>query len=70
MLVGFNVLVHCRQGRHRSGALCIVVLSFLMHSSLEEAFEQYKERRPDMRDHDFNINHRILGGSIIERMIV
>ena len=32
LVFGENVLLHCRQGKHRSGAFCILMLALLMGS--------------------------------------
>ena len=55
LMFGENVLLHCRQGKHRSGALCILMLALLSGSSIGAAVDIYMSKRGDLCNHDRRI---------------
>lgn len=44
IMMGYSVLVHCRAGKHRSGALVVFLLALLMGTDLETAMHTYLDR--------------------------
>ena len=55
-----TVLVHCRQGKHRSGAFASVVLAMFLDLPLDEAVEMYFQNRPLPLNRDQNIVWKII----------
>ena len=55
-----TVLVHCRQGKHRSGAFASVVLAVLLDLPLDEAVKMYFQNRPLPLNRDQNIVWKII----------
>ena len=60
LMFGQEVLIHCRQGKHRSGALCILMLALLWDCSIWVALEWYWSGRGDLKDHDYWVLDKIL----------
>ena len=60
LMFGQGVLLHCRQGKHPSGAFCVLMLALLWGCSVQEALDRYWSRRPDLRPHDWSILDKIL----------
>jgi hypothetical protein len=44
LMFGETVLLHCRQGKHLSGVLCILMLALLSGSSIEAAVDIYMSK--------------------------
>ena len=60
LMFGENVLLHCRQGKHRSGAFCCLMMALLMGSSMSSAVDFYFSKRPDLHQHDRRIVDKIV----------
>jgi len=60
LMFGQGVLLHCRQGKHRSSAFCVLMLALLWGCSVQTALDRYWSRRPDLRPHDWSILDKIL----------
>ena len=60
LMFGQNVLIHCRQGKHRSGAFCILILALMWECSVMAALRFYWSKRPDLEDHDWWVLDKIL----------
>ena len=41
LMFGEDVLLHCRQGKHRSGGFCILILALLLGTDIDSALEFY-----------------------------
>ena len=53
LMFGQAVLLHCRQGKHRSGAFCVLMLALLWECSVYAALvECYWPSRADLQNHD------------------
>ena len=50
---GLDVLVHCRQGKHRSGAFCCFVIALITDRPLVEVVEEYVQKYLQPHDHRF-----------------
>ena len=59
MMFGENVLLHCRQGKHRSGALCVIMLALLLGCSIAAAVDLYMSKRQDLYQRDKRIVEKI-----------
>ena len=55
-----SVLLHCRQGEHRSGALCVLILALLRGNGIYGALEFYFAKRSDLRSKGWYIVRKIL----------
>ena len=44
LMLGENVLLHCQQGKHHSGALCVLMSALLLGSSIEAAVDIYMSK--------------------------
>ena len=60
LMFGQNVLIHCRQGKHRSGAFCVLILALMWECSVMAALRFYWSKRPDLEDHDWWVLDKIL----------
>ena len=60
LMFGQEVLLHCRQGKHRSGAFCVLMLALLWDCSIWVALESYWSCRPDLQDWDWWTLDKIL----------
>jgi hypothetical protein len=52
IMMGYSVLVHCRAGKHRSGAVVVFLLALLMGTDLDTAMHTYFDRHRDLTRHD------------------
>jgi len=52
LMMGYSVLVHCRAGKHRSGAVVVLLLALLMGTNLDTAMHTYINRHGDLTEHD------------------
>ena len=52
IMMGFTVLVHCRAGKHRSGAVVVLLLALLMGTDLDTAMHTYFDRHHDLTRYD------------------
>ena len=59
LMFGEHVLLHCRQGRHRSGAFCALILALLRGTGIDAALEFYFANRSDLRNRDWYIMRSI-----------
>ena len=41
MMFGESVLLHCRQGKHRSGGFCVLILALLRGTDIDSALDFY-----------------------------
>ena len=53
VMFGEGVLLHCRQGRHRSGAFCVLILALLLGRGIDAALDFYFSKRSDLRSADW-----------------
>ena len=60
LVFGESVLLHCRQGKHRSGALCVLILALLRGTGIDAALEFYFAKRSGFRNRDWYIVRSIL----------
>ena len=60
LMFGEGVLLHCRQGKHRSGALCVLTLALLRGTGIDGALDLYFAKRSDLRSRDCYIVRKIL----------
>ena len=60
IMFGQNVLIHCRHGKHRSGAFCVLIFALLWECSVIAALRFYWSCRPDLRDRDWRVLNEIL----------
>ena len=60
LMFGQNVLIHCRQGKHRSGAFCILLLALMWECSVTAALHWYWSKRSDLQNHDWWVLDRIM----------
>ena len=60
LMFGENALLHCRQGKHRSGAFCVLILALLRGTEIASALEFYWSRRPDLEPRDKGIVEKVL----------
>ena len=60
LIAGGKALVHCRQGKHRSGTFASVVLAVLLDLSLDDAVEMYFRERPLVLKRDQAIVWKII----------
>ena len=52
LMMGYSVLVHCRAGKHRSGAVVVFLLALLMGTDLDTAMHTYFHRHSDLTRSD------------------
>jgi hypothetical protein len=52
LMMGYDVLVHCKAGKHRSGAVVVLLLALLMGTDLDTALHTYFDRHGDLSRHD------------------
>ena len=69
LLMGEDVLVHCRQGKHRSGVFCLLVMVLLMCNKLpvERAYEQMKDLYFARNVKAISFNFEVVRGRCSER---
>ena len=48
LMFGVSVLLHCRQGKHRSDGFCVLILALLLGTDIDSALEFYFSKRPDL----------------------
>ena len=60
LMFGENVLLHCRQGKHHSGAFCVLMSALLLGSSIEAAVDIYMSKRRDLHGHDRRIVEKLV----------
>ena len=68
-MCGENVLLHCRQGRHRSGAFCVLILALLRGNGIDGALEFYFAKRSDLRNRDWYTARSILARTTYPLML-
>ena len=59
LLFGESVLLHCRQGKHRSGGFCILILALLRGTDIDSALELCS-KRPGLMPRDWRIVQQVL----------
>ena len=69
LMFGENVLLHCRQGKHRSGAFSVRILALLRGTDLGAALDFYFSRRPDLTPRDRRIVQQILDRMKYQRLL-
>jgi len=52
IMMGYTVLVHCRDGKHRSGSVVVLLLALLMGTDLDTAMHTYFHRHRDLTRSD------------------
>jgi protein tyrosine phosphatase len=52
LMMGCNVLVHCKAGKHRSGAVVVLLLALLMGTDLDTAPRTYFDRHGELSRYD------------------
>ena len=50
LMFGEGVLLHCRRGKHQSGAFCVLILALLLGNDIDAALDFYFSKREDMHD--------------------
>ena len=55
VLFGASVLIHCRQGKHRSGATGCFMFCLLTGCDFDDALRAYRSRNSRVRGHDVHI---------------
>ena len=60
LMFGESVLLHCRQGKRSSGALCVLILALRRGTGIDGALEFYFANRSDLRNKDWYIVRSIL----------
>ena len=57
-VLGYHVLVHCKQGKHRRGAFCSLLCALLDNATIQEGMQTYFASR-GLEQHDQRIVDRI-----------
>ena len=70
LMFGESALLHCRQGKHRSGAFCVLILALLRGTEIASALAFYWSRRPDLEARDWRKVENILVQKNYQRLLV
>ena len=69
LMFGENVLLHCRQGKHRSGVFCVLILALLLGSDIDAALEFYFSKWWDLQVSDWRRVNNILESKNYKRLL-
>ena len=59
MLEGLDTLVHCVQGKHRSGGFLVFVLALISGNDADDMINDYLKKDPVLRHHDSSCVFRV-----------